>query len=339
MARVHFLNVDEGDCTIIEHDNGDVTMIDVCCGNLEVGEIEKSFDQISANGSIKGNFNQKAHPINPIEYLQELGIKSIFRYIQTHPDMDHMDGLDQLAQNFIIWNFWDTENIKPSPFDVKGKFGRYKKKDWERYCKFRKSIKKPKALFYYDGSATKYFAEDENGVKQDDYIRILAPTKELIKAANETKDWNDSSYVILYCIQGFKILFCGDADSETLFHLTTNHAADIKDIDVLVAPHHGRDSDKDFSFLDIMNPQFTLMGNAKSKYMAYDEWNKRNFKHFTNNQIGNLLIEIDGGILYMSITNKTFADNFCQENFKRNSNQHDEFSEYWKLFRFSRKKK
>lgn len=30
-----FLNVDEGDCSIIEHDNGKITMIDICCGNIE----------------------------------------------------------------------------------------------------------------------------------------------------------------------------------------------------------------------------------------------------------------------------------------------------------------
>lgn len=27
MAKIHFLNVDEGDCTIIQHDNGKVTMM------------------------------------------------------------------------------------------------------------------------------------------------------------------------------------------------------------------------------------------------------------------------------------------------------------------------
>ena len=27
MAKIHFLNVDEGDCSIIQHDNGNVTMI------------------------------------------------------------------------------------------------------------------------------------------------------------------------------------------------------------------------------------------------------------------------------------------------------------------------
>ena len=31
--RIHFLNVKDGSCSIIEHDSGRVTMIDVCNGN------------------------------------------------------------------------------------------------------------------------------------------------------------------------------------------------------------------------------------------------------------------------------------------------------------------
>ena len=34
MAKIHFLNVEEGDCSIIQHNNGHVTMIDICCGNV-----------------------------------------------------------------------------------------------------------------------------------------------------------------------------------------------------------------------------------------------------------------------------------------------------------------
>ena len=110
MAKIHFLNVDEGDCSIIEHDNGKITMIDICCGNIEGGEnMSETFSKSSAN-NIKGNYNQKAYPTNPVEYLKEHGVKTIFRYIQTHPDMDHMDGLENLSNTFSILNFWDTEN-------------------------------------------------------------------------------------------------------------------------------------------------------------------------------------------------------------------------------------
>lgn len=103
MAKIHFLNVDEGDCSIIQHDNGKATMIDICCGNIV--EQQPSVVTFSTENTIKGNFNMKAYPTNPVEYIKRWRISSIFRYIQTHPDMDHMDGLKNLANSKPILNF------------------------------------------------------------------------------------------------------------------------------------------------------------------------------------------------------------------------------------------
>jgi len=317
MAKIHFLNVDEGDCSIIEHDNGNVTMIDICCGNIEERTPVTKFSAASIN-QVKGNYNQKAYPTNPIKYLKEHNIRRIFRYIQTHPDMDHMDGLKNLSDSLSILNFWDTENTKEQNFDENGKSGRFLKKDWDCYTDLRNSITYPKALFYYDGSTNKYYAEDDNGKLKDDYIKILAPTKELLKAAEKAQDWNDSSYVILYHVQGRKLLFCGDAGMGTINHLLEHHKDDISNLDVLIAPHHGRNSDKDFTFLDIMNPKLTLIGNAKCLHLAYDKWNSRGLEHIQNNQGGNILIDIyNNGEMHVSCSNKSFADAYRLEHFKR----------------------
>ena len=35
MARVHFVNVFPGDCTIIQHNSNRVTMMDICDGNAD----------------------------------------------------------------------------------------------------------------------------------------------------------------------------------------------------------------------------------------------------------------------------------------------------------------
>lgn len=187
MSRIHFLNVEEGDCSIIQHEDGKVSVIDICCGNIQHIE-DNTFSAYESAGGVMGNFHQKEHPNNPIAYLRKMGIKSIFRYIQTHPDMDHMDGLLNLYRSIPILNFWDTENIKKQYFDQNGKSGRYLKVDWDCYQELRKSSDNPKALSYYDGAQNKYYAEDDNGVLRDDYIQILSPTKELIKAANDAKN-------------------------------------------------------------------------------------------------------------------------------------------------------
>ena len=56
-----------------------------------------------------------------------------WRYIQTHPDLDHMRGLKNLHEHVGFHNFWDTEHTKPTP--------NYRsdadKDDWEYYQKLR----------------------------------------------------------------------------------------------------------------------------------------------------------------------------------------------------------
>lgn len=189
-------------------------------------------------------------------------------------------------------------------------------------------------MTFYDGATAKYFAEDDNGALSDDYLKILSPTKELIKVAEAAGDWNDSSYVILYCIQGRKLLFCGDAGMGTISHLLKHHKDDISNLDVLIAPHHGRDSDKDFTFLDIMTPKLTLIGNAKCQHLAYDKWNSRGLKHIQNNQGGNILIDIhNNGEMHVSCSNKSFADAYNQEYFNKEEAPKDSKNPgYWCLF-------
>jgi len=118
LSVVHFLNVKEGDCSIIEHISGNISVIDVSNARKEYTIEEKIsalLKTLKEAGS--GNFNQKAYPINPIEYIKSFGITSIFRFILTHPDMDHMDGIKDLFEEFRPINFHDTDNNKEIEFD------------------------------------------------------------------------------------------------------------------------------------------------------------------------------------------------------------------------------
>lgn len=78
MAKIHFLNVDEGDCSIIEHDNGNVTMIDICCGNIEENKPMTEMFSVDSVNRVQGNYNQKAYPTNPVEYLKRGTILEVF---------------------------------------------------------------------------------------------------------------------------------------------------------------------------------------------------------------------------------------------------------------------
>ncbi|MDE2434124.1 MAG: hypothetical protein KGN37_14900 [Burkholderiales bacterium] len=105
VATIHFLNVREGDCIVIQHNSGRVTMIDISCGNLTA--LEESTNKLMKSsglgtGGVGGNFNMKAYPTKPQDYLSSLGIDEIWRFILTHPDMDHLDGFNALMDELLI---------------------------------------------------------------------------------------------------------------------------------------------------------------------------------------------------------------------------------------------
>ena len=93
----------------------------------------------------------------------------------------------------------------------------------------------------------------------------------------------------------------------TITHLLERHKDDVSNLQVLIAHHHGRKSDKDFTFINIMKPKLTLIGNAKCQHLAYDKWNSRDLKHIQNNQGGNILIDIYDGEMHVSCLNETFT--------------------------------
>lgn len=67
MATIHFLNVGEGDCIVVQHNSDRVSMIDISCGNItEIEESTNRFIKSSglAGANTGGNFNMKAYPTN-----------------------------------------------------------------------------------------------------------------------------------------------------------------------------------------------------------------------------------------------------------------------------------
>ncbi len=296
MGVVHFLNVNEGDCILIQHPSGHNTVIDISNASEGVELFE----------SASGNHNQKNYPVNPIQYLKDFNIDTVFRFILTHPDMDHMDGISSLFDNFSVLNFWDTQNTKV--MDSNSDWGKYDKNDWDFYQKIRKSQKSPIVLNLLAGSKGIYYNQTENGKSGPDGLHILAPTKTLIDEANETKEYNDCSYVILYKVNDKKIIFSGDSAEKTWNYILENHKADVTDVDVLIAPHHGRKSGGNNDYLDVLKPKLTLFGNAKSQYLNYNAWNSRNLDHITNNQANCVILNADGeNGIDVYVTYETFA--------------------------------
>lgn len=313
MGVIHFLNVKDGDCIWIQHPTGHNTIIDVC----NAKKLDET--QLLKEAFLLGNFHQKNHPVNPIQYFKDFNMSYIFRFILTHPDMDHMDGIKALFESYDVINFWDTENDKT--MDENSTWGQYNKNDWDYYQEIRKKDANPKVLHVYANAQNKFFNKDESGKLGGDGLYILAPTPELVEGANTSKDYNDCSYVILYRMGNKKkIIFAGDSAEKTWDYILENHKADVSDIDLLIAPHHGRKTGGNYDYLDTLKPKLTLFGNAKSEYLDYASWNNRGLDHITNNQANCVVIVPDNvGELDVYVTNETFAKKRYPNTFKNNS--------------------
>ena len=297
MPVIHFLNVLEGDCNIIQHDSNRLTIIDVSnASNDVITPSEKAKNESNARKEMLARTNvpsnkidyfQKKYPDNPVDYLKnKIGTKDIFRFIITHPDMDHLDGIKDLYDEFNITNTWDTDNNKI--LDLKSNFGWYNKEDWEFYINLRAGKNtNTKRLVYDDESDCIYWNQDD--------IKILSPSKELIKSANKpTGDIHDISYVLLFTPPKkgggkWKIIFAGDSHDNSWNHIINTYGEDVANIDILFAPHHGRDSDRSYNFLNTLKPRVTLFGNASSEHLAYNSY--PNIR-ITNNQAGYVIIEV-----------------------------------------------
>ncbi len=307
MPTVHFLNVGEGDCSILQHSSGRVTMIDICGGNLDAKQesqakmLQRIFESTVSGG---GDYGMRECPTNPVNYCLANGIKNVFRFILTHPDMDHMDGLDNQLTRVSVANFWETGTRKEKPDFSEGG---YKEEDWDSYAAIADRKREGITVLSHLAGAQFEFANKGEPKGGGDYLSIVAPSPALVATANESEDCNDASYVVVYRTCGGNIVFPGDAHDGTWEHVTKHYKSLVQNCGLLIAPHHGRKSDRDYGFLDVLKPGLTLFGCAPSEHLAYSAWSYRELPYITQNQAGNIILEGTDQGIEVFVENITFA--------------------------------
>lgn len=296
MVKIHFLNVGHGDCTIIEHVSGRLTMIDINNGtDLDaetVNELAAAYGLSEQTRSVRKSLGgasdstllgEKGYDIevtNPVAFLEEnYNGQPLFRYIQTHPDLDHMRGLVALRSAGVgIFNFWDTNHDKVPDFQSESDEG-----EWKEYEALSAGKRGDRVLRLHRGSQGVFYNEEPEGERGGDGIKILSPTPELIKAANGDGNSNNLSYVLRIKYKGIKVIFGGDAEGEAWDSIVEKYGARLK-CHVLKASHHGRDTGYHQRAVELMNPKFTVVSvgkkpdtDATNKYRQYSDnvWSTR----------------------------------------------------------------
>lgn len=269
--KFHFLNVGDGDCTIVDFPARRV--------KLTKKLIDPRLMMVDLN-----HYNEHDEYEHVIDYLkQNFENKSIFRFISTHPHKDHLKGIKSLFEErgILIWNFWDlNHNFEPKKEDEK--WESYKE-DWKKYLELR-DRKDDEGLFvrrYWDEQNGKieYWNEDE--------ITILSPSKDLYELAHKKEDGSDRDpqdvdihcmpYVLLIQFNGAKIILSSDANEKCWDYIMKNYKEKIKDIHILKAAHHGRLNGFHEEAVKIMNPKhiiFSMTEDTEKKYGSEEEFSK-----------------------------------------------------------------
>lgn len=198
LLRVHFMDVGQGDATLID-----------------AGEIEVLID---------GGTN-KAGP-RLVEYLAG-HVDGILDYvIATHPDHDHIGGLDNVLIAFQVGEVIDSGYTNAT-------------QSWQDYWTALEA--EPDCVLSFD----------------EDRIIPLSETAylEIIETGDHWTALNDSSIVAQLVCGEVSVLFTGD--------MTTTAEGEclslFGDVDVLKVAHHGSKSSTSQAFLEVIQPEYAVV--------------------------------------------------------------------------------
>lgn len=284
MSIVKSISVGDGDMFYIKHGSDNFTIIDCC-----MSEEDRSAIVAELKSESRG--------------------KSVHRFISTHPDDDHISGLIYLNNQMNLLNFYCVKNKVTKPVRTD---------DFDEYCSLRDNSDKVFHLF--KGCSRKWMSEgnDERGSSG---INILWPItsnefyKAALQEAEEGESPNNISIIMKYTIDGgAKILWMGDLESDFMDNIVDEITFEL--VDVLFAPHHGRDSGKvPTKWLEAMNPKIVIIGEAPSEYLNYYD----SYNTITQNSAGDIVLECVDSKIHVYVSNEDYSVDFLDDESRANT--------------------
>lgn len=93
-----------------------------------------------------------------------------------------------------------------------------------------------------------------------------------------------------------KILLAGDAETKCWEYILKNHKEKIKNIDILKAPHHGRESAFHEEAVKIMNPKYIVISASEEcEYAVPEKYEKAAPQStiYKTHELGNIVFDCD----------------------------------------------
>ncbi len=276
MAIVKSFSVGDGDTYFIRHNSDNFSIIDC---NLDDDNRSPIVDELVAEAKLKG----------------------ITRFISTHPDTDHFQGLDYLDDKLGLLNFYCVKNnVQKDP--TTNNFERYKKlRDGER-------------CFYVSKGCSRLWMNMSSEERDSAGITICWPDtsnsyfKDALKKAEAGESPNNISLVARYSVgSGASFLWCGDLETEFMENIHGDIS--LESTSVLFAPHHGRKSGRlPKAWLDDIQPKIIVVGEADSEHLEYYQ----SHNTLKQNSAGDIVFECVDNKVHIYCSNATYAESFLR---------------------------
>lgn len=212
-----------------------------------------------------GTGNDESGNTSPLSLLQN---EDIHYMILTHPHLDHIDDILQFDDNppTILWR---AKSIKNE--EVMDGVRECDKPKFEKYCEINDRY-------------TRTIGTDEDPTTESPFDGMTVDKYNITTC--DKSNFNNFSPVTIVRLSNIKIVICGDNETASFEKLMnqTGFSDAVKDADILVAAHHGRETGYYKDFVDNVNPRLTIISDtskstttAQTKYSNSSRgWNVHN---------------------------------------------------------------
>lgn len=261
----------QGDMFYIKHNSDNFSIIDCCL-----------------------NDDTKENIINEINEMKK--DKGISRFISTHPDEDHICGIEDLDNETEIINFYCVEN-EATKADESDSFN--------YYCELRD---REKTFYVEKGCSRKWMNMSDPNEHGSAGINFLWPITtntdfkgELTKAKEGTA-FNNISPIFTYSLEnGVKVMWMGDIEAD--FVEKIKDKIEWPEVDIVFAPHHGRESGKIPSdVLKKLNPTIVVIGEAPSNNIDYYS----GYNTITQNSAKDITFKCETGKVHVYVSSDSY---------------------------------
>ncbi len=166
----------------------------------------------------------------------------------THPHLDHIDDIlnfDLNAPKILRrpWALSNDEVMKNVRYCDKAKF--------EKYCEINSKYCAPVGVY-----------DENNTDNPNNYGGLSIQT--FSTSSCDHSNFNNFSVITVFSLSNIKVVVCGDNEiaSFDMLMMQDDFKTAVKNADVLVAPHHGRESAYHSNFVALVNPRITIISDT-----------------------------------------------------------------------------